>query len=142
MRRPHGSILEPLFVVYVNDLPNASRLLDPIMSADDTNLFFNRKGIKHLFTVVTNKLANIKDWFTANKLYLKVERTKCSLFHKPSKEDDIHLLLPKLIINNYEIQKEESIKFFREHLTRKELIKLTENKINKNIDILYKTLFR
>ena len=35
-----GSIIGPLlFLVDVNDLPNASRLLDSIMFADDTNLF-------------------------------------------------------------------------------------------------------
>ena len=54
-----------LFLVYVKDLPDASRLLDPIMLADDTNLFFNQKD-KHLLTVVNNELVNIKDWFTAN----------------------------------------------------------------------------
>ena len=82
---PKGSILGPfLFLVYVNDLPNASRLLDPIMFADDTNLFFNHKDIKHPFTVVNNELVNIKDWFTANTLYLNVEKTKYSFFHKPS----------------------------------------------------------
>ena len=140
---PQGSILGPLrFLVYVKDLPHASRLLNPIMFADDTNLFFNHKDIKHLFTVVNNELANIKDWFTANKLSLNVGKTKYSFFHKPSKKDDIPLRLPKLIINNYEIQREESIKFLGvlldQHLTWKEHIKLTENKIAKNIGILYK----
>ena len=54
-----GFILAPLlFLVYVNDLPNVSRLLDPIMFVDDTNLSFNHKDIKHLFTVVNNKCEN------------------------------------------------------------------------------------
>ena len=99
------------------------------MFADDTNYFFNHKEIKHLFTVLNNKLVNIKDWFTANKQSLNVEETKYSFFHKPSEKDDIPLRLPMLIINNYEIQREETIKFLGvllyQHLAWKEHIKLT-----------------
>ena len=38
---PQGSFLGPLlFLVYDKDLQNASSLLDPILFADDTKLFF------------------------------------------------------------------------------------------------------
>ena len=103
----YGFILRPLlFLVYIKD-PNASRLLDPIMFADYTNLFFNHKGIKHLFLIVNNELVNIQDCFTANKLSLNVGKIKYSFFHNPSKKNDIPLRLPKFVINNYEIQRKE-----------------------------------
>ena len=36
-----GFILGPLlFLVYVNDLPSFNKMLNPIMFADDTNLFY------------------------------------------------------------------------------------------------------
>ena len=44
---PQGSILGPLlFLIYVNDLHLSSNLLQPIMFADDTNLFYSHKDRK------------------------------------------------------------------------------------------------
>ena len=67
-------------------------------------------------------------------------KTKYSFFHKPSKRDDTHLALPKLYIDNNQIQRSESIKslgvFLDENLTWKEHIKYNENKIAKNIGII------
>ena len=46
---PQGSIPGPLlFLIYVNDLPNATNILDPTMFADDTNLFYSHHDIKTL----------------------------------------------------------------------------------------------
>ena len=88
------------FLVYV--LPSSSKMLNLIMFADDTNLFYEHKNIKKLFAIVNEKIININDWFMANKLSLNIGKTKHSLFHKPSRVDDLPLKLPKLSINKQE----------------------------------------
>ena len=139
---PQGSILGPLlFLLYVNDLPNSS-VLEPIMFADDTNLFFEHTHLRILFSMVNNELKKIYEWFNANKLSLNVGKTKYSLFHKPSKTDDLPLLLSKVLINDKEIERVGSIKFLGvlldEHLSWEEHIRYTEKKIAKNIGLLYR----
>ena len=65
---PQGSILGPLlFLIYVNDLCSASNILDPIMFADDTNLFYSHQNISSLFMTVNNELDKIGEWFKAKE---------------------------------------------------------------------------
>ena len=52
-----GVFLRPLrFLIYINVLQFISDVLDPIMFADDTNLFYSRKGINALFVKVSKEL--------------------------------------------------------------------------------------
>ena len=60
---------------------------------------------------MNEELANINQWFTSNKLSLNAKKTKYSCFHKPSKKNDIPLMLPNLTIDNYVIERQEFFKF-------------------------------
>ena len=109
---PKGLILKPLLLLlYVNDFQNASKILDPIMFAGDTNLFFSNCNIPVLFATINNELSKISQWFLANKLSLNVTKIKYSFSHKTSEKGDIPLKLPRAQINNYNIKIIPSIKF-------------------------------
>ena len=77
---PQDSILGPLLFLYVNDLKNASSALDPIVFADDTNLFYTHSNIQKLFSTVNEEVASINQWFTSNKLSVKAKKKNFFLF--------------------------------------------------------------
>lgn len=57
---PKDSFLGPLlFLLYVNDLENASLFLRPIIFIDDTNLSFTLFDIQNLFPKLSQKLPSI-----------------------------------------------------------------------------------
>ena len=48
-----GSVFGALsFFIYVNDLKDASKCLDSVMFADDTNIFYYHKNIENLFCTI------------------------------------------------------------------------------------------
>jgi hypothetical protein len=52
---PQGSLFGPcnayLFLLYINDIKNCSKLISFILFADDTNIFYNNKCLKTLHQI-------------------------------------------------------------------------------------------
>ena len=48
--------------------------LDPIIFADETNLFYSNKDINTVFLKVNNELQKINEWFISNKFSLNVKK--------------------------------------------------------------------
>ena len=95
-----------------------------------------------ILKTVNAELNVISEWFKANKLSLNIAKTKYTFFHKLSKRDHIPLRLPDLSINNIKVKREFAMKFLGvlldENLTWRKHIELIENKVSKNLGILYK----
>ena len=143
---PQGSILGPLlFLIYINDLHTSSKVLNSILFADDTNLFYSHQNINTLFETVNKELLHLNEWFKANKLSLNTVKTKYTFFHKHSVADNIPLKLPNLYINKTHIKRERKMKFLGvildETLTWKSHIDLIQSKVAKSLGILYKAKF-
>ena len=77
---PQGSIGPLLFLLYVYDLHYASKVLNPIMFAYDTDLFFSHSDINILFEKTHKEMTNISNWFNANKLSLNVKKDQVFFF--------------------------------------------------------------
>ena len=66
---PQGSVLGLLlFLIYIIDLPNASKKLTFYLFADDTNIHYESKDLSNLTNVVNKELRLVKKWLDANKL--------------------------------------------------------------------------
>ena len=134
-------ILGPLlFLIYMNDIPNANEDFKYILYADDTTLFSTIQVLATDPLDVNNQLTQIYDWLAVNKLSLNIQKTKYIVFHAINK--DIDGLIPELQINDIIIERVENFNFlgliFNEHMYWKHHINTIANKLIKLSGILNK----
>ena len=99
---PQGSVLGPLlFLIYINDLPNALVYSDAFIFADDTALLYSDKNLKRIRKRLNIDLKLLVHWLHTNKIGLNVDKTEAILFRSAKKKVDYDL---KLKLNGKKLQ--------------------------------------
>ena len=84
---PQGSILGPLlFILYINDISNVSKVLFFLIFADDANVFITGTNIDELMNIMNEELLKPVEWLNINKLSLNVSKTSFMIFRTKHKK--------------------------------------------------------
>ena len=137
---PQGSVLGPLlFLIYINDLPNISNVLEFYLFADDTNIYYEADSPENLELIVNRELKQLRNWLIVNRLSLNIDKTNFIVFHpynKPLKQSIT------LKINKKAILEKDHVKYLGilidSTLTWRVHIENVSSKISKSIGLLYK----
>ena len=128
-----------LFLIYINYLPNSSKLLKFFLFSDDTNIYFEADDHIGLLRKVNNELKKFKAWMDCNKLALNIEKTNYILFHSPKKKPTD--LIP-LKFGKKSITRAKYVKFLGvlvdEHLSWKYHICELCKKLSRTTGLLFK----
>ena len=80
---PQGSILGPLlFIIYINDLPNISKIAKFILYADDANIIVTGHTAQEIVLKLNELSQDLLKWVDCNGLALNLKKTKFMLFTK------------------------------------------------------------
>ena len=121
---PQGSVLGPLlFLIYINDIVNSSKLFKFTLFADDTSLYYSCKNTNNLELTINTELSRISDWLSANKLSLNVGKSKL-LYYTNKNRNCLKDIVVK--INNEILKEVDSAKY---------LGVLMDNKLNWNMHV-------
>ena len=137
---PQGSVLGPLlFLLYINDLPNVSSILQFYLFADDTNIYYEAENLNNLEVVINNELKKLHTWLIVNRLSLNIDKTNFVVFHPFNKP-----ITKKITLKIYKkaLSERDHVKYLGilidSTLSWKNHIDNVSTKISKIIGLLYK----
>ena len=140
-----GSILgHLLFLIYMNDMPQASSIFKFILYADDTTLFSPLDyslslDIPASSELINRELSRVGEWLIINRLSINIiKKTKYMLFH-PKQKDVSHITLEPTL-NGEKIEQVDSFNFLGvvidKHIAWKYHTEMLSNKISKYCGVL------
>lgn len=124
---PQGSILGPLlFLLYINDIENASNEIFLMLFADDSSAFMQGKDLSEMFLSMNAELKKMSLWLQTNKLSINIGKTHFMVFTVRNKK--VFRPLIPLTINGEVLEETSCIKFLGVRI---------DSKLNWNLHIQY-----
>ena len=132
---PQGSILgHLLFLIYLNDVCTVSKVLDFILFADDTNIFFSYKDELFLSQTLNSELLSLSEWCKVNKLSINLKKCSFMIFKPRQKWRTLDI---PAVLNNHDIAQSKEVVFWGvildENLSWKPNILNVSKKISKSV---------
>lgn len=136
---PQGSILGPiLFILYVNDLPEISKLAKFIFFADDANIIVTGQNFIEIQEKINELLNTIDRWVKLNGLKLNIKKTKFMIF--TNRRDPVHSF--NIHFNGVNIDRVDSERFLgvilQSNLSWNKHITSLASKISRNAGVIFR----
>ena len=101
---PQGSILGPLlFLIYINDLPQALSETASNLYADDTCIYYQHKNVQEIEAILNKEFSSLCEWFIDNKLSIHFgqDKTKSILFTRSKTPEKVNISFHDHSIRQY-----------------------------------------
>ena len=122
--------------MFIIDLKIVSNSLFQTIFGDNTNLIVSDKIINIFITKASLELEKMNEWFEGKKLSLNTKKSVLSLYYKSTQKDNLLLTPPIPRIDSVELKFLAAL--FDENLTWKDHINNIENKVSKNIRLIFR----
>ena len=135
-----GSILGPLlFLIHINDLPQALSETASNLYAEDTCIYYQHKDIQKIKTILNKEFSSLCEWFIDNKLpiHFGEYKTKSILLTRSKTPAKLNLSFQGHLINQYNCVEYLSC-FLDYNLNGEIMARNVLNKINGKLKFLYR----
>ena len=127
-----------MFLIYINDIVNASTKFKYTIYADDTNLVLNDDDLDNLHENLHTELNAVHNWIRNNKLNLNITKTNYIIFQNRS----IMINLPPVLLEGRTLERVQYTKFLGvlvdENINWKSQINSVVTKLSRMCGILYR----